>query len=52
MFLNAPGNPIMDDRNHFLYKVRSNLDEKTVLLLMGARDPSLEEFGKEIFAEL
>ena len=40
------------DRNQFLSEVRSHLDEKSVLLLMGARDPSLEEFGKELFEKL
>ena len=42
----------VEHRNDFLSEVRTHLDEKTVLLLMGARDPSLEEFGKKIFAEL
>lgn len=42
----------VEDRNQFLSEVRSNLDEKSVLLLMGARDPSLEEFGKELFEKL
>ena len=42
----------VEDRNQFLSEVRSHLDEKSVLLLMGARDPSLEEFGKELFEKL
>ncbi|MBF1149733.1 MAG: UDP-N-acetylmuramate--alanine ligase, partial [Cloacibacterium normanense] len=39
----------VEDRNQFLEKVRPSLSENSVLLLMGARDPSLEEFCKELF---
>lgn len=42
----------VEDRNNFLREVRSHLTGDCVLLLMGARDPSLEEFGKKILAEL
>ena len=42
----------VENRNLFLEKVRPHLDENTVLLLMGARDPSLEDFCKGIFEEL
>lgn len=40
------------DRNQFLETVRPNLTNDTVLLLMGARDPSLEQFGKELLEKL
>ena len=36
----------------FLETVRHSLSENSVLLLMGARDPSLEEFCKELFEKL
>lgn len=42
----------VEDRNDFLEKVRPSLSENAVLLLMGARDPSLEEFSKNIFNQL
>jgi UDP-N-acetylmuramate--alanine ligase len=41
-----------EDRNNFLEQVRPHLLEGTVLLLMGARDPSLESFAKQVWAEL
>ncbi len=41
-----------DNRNDFLTAVRSHLTGNCVLLLMGARDPSLEQFAKEIWNEL
>jgi len=40
------------DRNDFLKAARSHLDDNCVLLLMGARDPSLEEFANKIWNEL
>jgi len=40
------------DRNDFLEKVRSHLTDDCVLLLMGARDPALETFGKQLFEKL
>ncbi|MCH5600706.1 hypothetical protein MKP09_23705 [Niabella ginsengisoli] len=40
------------DRNDFLEKAQSHLKEGNVLLLMGARDPSLEQFSKIIFENL
>lgn len=40
------------DRNKFLEEARSHLNAGTTLLLMGARDPSLEQFGKDIYASL
>jgi UDP-N-acetylmuramate--alanine ligase len=42
----------VEDRNQFLTSVRSHLTGNCVLLLMGARDPSLENFAKEIWEEL
>ena len=42
----------VEDRNQFLEMVRPSLSENSVLLLMGARDPSLEEFCKELFEKL
>ncbi len=42
----------VEDRNQFLETVRSSLSENSVLLLMGARDPSLEEFCKDLYEKL
>lgn len=42
----------VEDRNHFLNAVRPSLSENSVLLLMGARDPSLEEFCQELYEKL
>lgn len=42
----------VEDRNDFLQQVRSHLTDNTVLLLMGARDPSLEQFSKKIWEQL
>ncbi|MES2849957.1 MAG: Mur ligase domain-containing protein [Bacteroidota bacterium] len=42
----------VEDRNKFLEIVRPHLTENCVLLLMGARDPSLETFGKQIWDQL
>ena len=42
----------VEDRNLFLEKARNHLDAGTTLLLMGARDPSLEQFSKNIFEHL
>jgi UDP-N-acetylmuramate--alanine ligase len=41
-----------EDRSQFTEAVRSHLTTDCVLLLMGARDPSLEEFSKEVFKKL
>lgn len=41
-----------EDRNRFLEAVRPSLSENSVLLLMGARDPSLEDFCKELYQKL
>ena len=42
----------VEDRNYFLETMRPHLTANTVLLLMGARDPSLEYFSKEVFENL
>ena len=42
----------VEDRNNFLTTVRPHLTENCVLLLMGARDPSLENFAKQIWGQL
>ena len=42
----------VEDRDLFLAEARSHLVPGTTLLLMGARDPSLEQFGKEIYNRL
>ena len=42
----------VEDRNKFVETVRSHFASETVLLLMGARDPSLELFAKEVFDKL
>ena len=40
------------DRNDLLAEVHSHLTDNCVLLLMGARDPSLEQFAKQIWENL
>lgn len=42
----------IENRNDFLHHVRSHFTGNCVLLLMGARDPSLENFAKEVWAAL
>jgi UDP-N-acetylmuramate--alanine ligase len=42
----------VSDRKNFLQTVRPHFTKNCVLLLMGARDPGLEQFGKEILAGL
>ncbi len=42
----------VENRNEFLNEVRSSLSNNSVLLLMGARDPSLEKFCKELYEKL
>ncbi len=42
----------VEDRNDFLNEVKSSLSNNSVLLLMGARDPSLEEFCKDLYEKL
>ncbi len=40
------------DRAAFTAAIRAHLTEDCVLLLMGARDPSLEQFASHVFTEL
>ncbi len=42
----------IEERNEFIEKVRPHLSDNSVLLLMGARDPSLESFSKSVFQYL
>ncbi len=42
----------IEDRNLFLEEARNHLGAGTTLLLMGARDPSLEQFGKDVYDQL
>lgn len=42
----------IEDRNDLLEALRPELKQGTVLLLMGARDPSLEEFCKNLYQNL
>jgi UDP-N-acetylmuramate--alanine ligase len=42
----------IENREEFLRTVRSHLNDNCVLLLMGARDPSLEQFAKQVWNEL
>lgn len=42
----------IEDRNAFLKEARKHFNDNCVLLLMGARDPSLEQFAKEVWNEL
>jgi UDP-N-acetylmuramate--alanine ligase len=42
----------IEDRADLLESVKRHLSENCVLLLMGARDPSLEVFGKTIYNDL
>ena len=40
------------NRSDFITAVKPHLSENSVLLLMGARDPGLEQFGNEIWMQL
>ncbi len=42
----------VEDRNDFVSAIRTHLTNNCVLLLMGARDPSLEHFAKQVWKEL
>lgn len=42
----------VENRNELLKNIRPHLGTNAVLLLMGARDPGLEQFGKTVFQEL
>ncbi len=41
-----------ENRNNFLQAVKPHLTTNTVLLLMGARDPGLEQFAKTVWQQL
>jgi UDP-N-acetylmuramate--alanine ligase len=41
-----------ENRNDFLAMIRPHLTNNCVLLLMGARDPSLEQFAQQVWKEL
>jgi len=42
----------VEDRNNFLEEARPHLTNDCVLLLMGARDPGLEGFGKSVWENI
>ena len=42
----------VEDRNNLVESMRSHFTENCVLLLMGARDPSLEHFAKTVWEKL
>lgn len=42
----------VEDRNNLVAELKKELKDGEVLLLMGARDPSLEVFSKEVFEQL
>ena len=42
----------VEDRNQLVESLRPHLIEDSVLLLMGARDPSLDVFAKEVWKEI
>jgi UDP-N-acetylmuramate--alanine ligase len=52
--LKAMGKPafFVGDRNKLLEAIRPQLNGDCVLLLMGARDPSLENFAKQLWEQL
>ncbi len=42
----------VEDRNRFIAAARENIIPGSVVLLMGARDPSLENFADQVYKEL
>jgi len=42
----------VENRNDLVSSIRSRLTDNCVLLLMGARDPSLEQFAEQVWNEL
>ena len=42
----------VEDRNELVQKVKPHLKTSSVLLLMGARDPSLADFAKEVYEKI
>jgi UDP-N-acetylmuramate--alanine ligase len=52
--LNSSGSRafFIDNRNELVSQLRSHLTNDCAIVLMGARDPSLDEFAKKFFEEL
>jgi UDP-N-acetylmuramate--alanine ligase len=42
----------VEDRNNFVREVNAHLERDSAVILMGARDPSLDEFARKVFDEL
>src|SRR5687767_1354877 len=42
----------IEKREDFPSSVKTHLDKESVLILMGARDPSLDEFAREVFGKI
>jgi UDP-N-acetylmuramate--alanine ligase len=42
----------VENRNDFVKTFKSHIEKDSALILMGARDPSLDEFAKKVFEEL
>ena len=42
----------VENRNDLVSSIRSHLTDNCVLLLMGARDPTLEQFAKQVWSDL
>jgi UDP-N-acetylmuramate--alanine ligase len=42
----------VEDRNNFVKEVNPHLEKDSAIILMGARDPSLDEFARRVFEEL
>jgi UDP-N-acetylmuramate--alanine ligase len=42
----------VEERNDFVKEIKSHLEKDSALILMGARDPGLDEFAKKVFEEL
>lgn len=42
----------IENRNDFVFAIRPHLTSNCLLLLMGARDPSLEKFAKQVWQQL
>src|SRR5215471_968017 len=42
----------VEDRNNLLNEIKPHLTRDSAIILMGARDPSLDEFAKKFFVEL
>jgi UDP-N-acetylmuramate--alanine ligase len=42
----------VEDRNDLVNEIRPQLEKDSAIILMGARDPSLDEFARKVFEEL